>query len=128
MVHALIVLQKMKDTAVSERHKRYLLRFERSRKRWEPFSSASDIIRLRQIEGANYVLTIYFVGSARSWIEYLINPSMPCMSFLGLFILSFLIYIFYSMYWVSRSITYMIENGHKNVAQIIKEDAEQAAT
>ena len=128
MVHALIVLQEMNTTAVSDRHKRYLLRFERNRKRWEPFSSTSDIIRLRQIEAANYVLTIYFVCNARSWIEYLIFPQVSWMSILSALVFSFLIYIFYTLYWVSRSINYMVENGFKNVAQFVKEDAEQAAS
>jgi hypothetical protein len=50
------------------------------------------------------------------------------MSILSALVFSFLIYIFYTLYWVSRSINYMVENGFKNVAQFVKEDAEQAAS
>jgi len=117
----------MEDSFTSKRHKRYLLRFQRNRKRWESSSGASDIRRLRQIEIAYFTLLLYFLSGSRAWLEYLISPSISWMTLLGVLISSWIAYMCYDLYWVNKSITYMLENSIKDISQIEQKEAEQVA-
>lgn len=48
--------------------------------------------------------------------------------FFGVFILGFLGYMLYQLYWINRSVGYMIDCRVNNVVELGVEDAEKAAS
>jgi hypothetical protein len=48
--------------------------------------------------------------------------------FFGVFILGFLVYMLYHLYWINRSVGFMIDCRAHNVVELGVEDAEKAAS
>lgn len=120
------ILQKM--NRLTQRHRKFLKRFKRSRDRWEPHSQLCDIQRMRQIESASIGLTIYFLAGRNHWIESLLEPALSWMTFFGMFTFGFVLYMLHEFYWIQRSVSYMIERRVQNIAELGIEEAEQAAS
>ena len=76
------------------------------------------------MEAAYYALLIYFITGARLWIGELLSPSLSWECFLGVGLGSFTAYIFYDLYWVTRSINFMIDNEIKEFSQLYQKEAE----
>jgi hypothetical protein len=74
------ILQKM--NRLTQRHRKFLKRFKRSRDRWEPHSQLCDIQRMRQMEAGIIGLSIYFLFSSNQWIDFLLSPEVSWKTFL----------------------------------------------
>lgn len=116
----------MEDVSTSKRHERYLRRFQRNRRKWDPASDISDIRQLRRMEVAYFGLLIFFVTGARLWIGHVLSPSLSWQSFLGVSFGLYMTYIFYEVYWVTRSISFMKDKGIKDISEL-QQEAEQDA-
>jgi len=73
-------------------------------------------------------LSIYFLFSSNQWIDFLLSPEVSWKTFFGVFILGFLVYMLYQLYWINRSVGYMIDCRVHNVVELGVEDAEKAAS
>ena len=103
--------------ALTNRHKRYLMRFHRNRKRWEAHSKMPDIHRMRQIEGAIIGLFVYF-GVLNHWSMSLLSPTISWDTAFSVFTALFILYSIRELYWIHRSINYMIDCRAKNISEL----------
>lgn len=111
----------MEDVSTSKRHERYLRRFQRNRRKWDPASDISDIRQLRRMEVGYFGLVIFFVTGARLWIGHVVSPSLSWQSFLGVSFGLYITYLLYDAYWVTRSISFMIDKGIKDISELQQE-------
>lgn len=83
---------------------------------------------MRQMEAGIIGLGIYFLFSANNWIDFLLNPELSWKTLFGVFTFGFLMYMFFQLYWINRSVGYMIDQRAHNVVELGIEDAEKAAS
>lgn len=83
---------------------------------------------MRQMEAGIITMAFVFLGSANCWIDCLLNPAYSWKTFFGLFIFAFLSYMFHQLFWLNKSIHYMIDCRAQNIAEIEIEGYDQATS
>ncbi len=73
------------------------------------------------MEVGYFGLVIFFVTGARLWIGHVVSPSLSWQSFLGVSFGLYITYLLYDAYWVTRSISFMIDKGIKDISELQQE-------
>ena len=81
---------------------------------------------MRQMEIAAIAVTVFCLTSAGQWFELTtLDPLLSWNTFLGLFTFGLVSYLIHDLYWIHRSVSYMIERRAQNIAELQIEEAEQ---
>jgi hypothetical protein len=79
---------------------------------------------MRQIEGAYVVLSVYFLVGSNDWVKSLLEPTLSWKIIFGISVLGSIVFMLHEIYWIHKSISYMIDRRAQNITEIGIEEAE----